>query len=205
MAASLSRSAIDALGKRLARAVVADPVDLQQLFAHQRECIEALEQTLNAIAETVQNDPPRGVPAHVTHRVKTVETLIDKLRRGTALSRMQDLVGIRVVGDFGLSGQDDLVDRLVHRFPGARVDDRRVRPSPWLSSGACCTESRWLLDRNTGSDQSSTCLGERDGAACGSMGPGDPLRRQPHGRKRRRDNPSRACVVSLDGCFQMYR
>lgn len=129
MASSLSRSAIDALGKRLARAVVTDPVDLQQLFAHQRECIEALEQTLKGIAETVQNDPPRGVPVHVTHRVKTVETLIDKLRRGTALSRMQDLVGIRVVGDFGLGGQDELMGRLIHRFPGARVDDRRVRPS----------------------------------------------------------------------------
>jgi ppGpp synthetase/RelA/SpoT-type nucleotidyltranferase len=129
MAPPLSRSAIDALGKRLARAVVADSVDLQQLFALQRESIEALEQTLKAIAETVQNDPPRGDPVHVTHRVKTVETLIDKLRRGTALSRMQDLVGLRVVGDFGLSGQDELVGRLVHRFPGARVDDRRVRPS----------------------------------------------------------------------------
>lgn len=129
MRPSLSRSAIDALGKRLARAVVADPVDLQQLFGHQRECIEALEQTLEAIAETVQNDAPRCVPVHVTHRVKTVETLIDKLRRGTALSRMQDLVGIRVVGDFGLSGQDELVGRLVHRFPSARVYDRRSQPS----------------------------------------------------------------------------
>lgn len=89
MASPLSRSAIDALGKRLARARVADPVDLQLLFAHQRECVEALEQTLKAIAETVQNDPPKGVPVHVTHRVKTVETLIDKLRRGTTLSRMQ--------------------------------------------------------------------------------------------------------------------
>lgn len=129
MAPSLSRSAIDALGKRLARAEIASPVDLQQLFAHQRECVEALDQTLKAIAETVQLDPPRGVPIHVTHRVKTVETLIDKLRRGTALSRMQDLVGIRVVGDFGLSGQDELVARLGRRFSGARVDDRRVRTS----------------------------------------------------------------------------
>ncbi len=129
MGSSLSRSAIDALGKRLAHAAVADPGDLQQLFAHQRECIEALEQTLKVIAETVQNDPPRGVPVHVTHRVKTVETLVDKLRRGTALSRMQDLVGIRVVGDFGLSGQDELVGRLVLRFPEARVDDRRAQPS----------------------------------------------------------------------------
>src|ERR1051325_816189 len=110
MGSSLSRSASDKLGKRLVRTVVADQ-DLQQLFAYQRECIEALEQTLKVIAETVQNDPPRGVPVHVTHRVKTVETLIDKLRRGTALSRMQDVVGIRVVGDLGLSEQDELESR----------------------------------------------------------------------------------------------
>lgn len=125
----LSRSAIDALGKRLARAVIADPKDLQQLSAYQRDCTETLEQTLRVIAESVQHAPPRDVPVYVTHRVKTVETLIDKLRRGTALSRMQDLVGIRVVGEFGLSGQDELVDRLYRRFPKAKVDDRRVHPS----------------------------------------------------------------------------
>lgn len=129
MPPSLSRSAIDALGKRLARADPADPEDLQQLFAYQRECIEALEQALATIAKTVQENSPRSVAVHVTHRVKTVETLIDKLRRGTKLSRMQDVVGIRVVGGLHLGEQDELVAQLIRQFVGAKVDDRRTRPS----------------------------------------------------------------------------
>jgi ppGpp synthetase/RelA/SpoT-type nucleotidyltranferase len=124
MPPSLSRSALDALGKRLARGEVADPDDLRRLFAYQRECADALGQALKAVADIVQHDPQRGVPIQVTHRVKTKETLLDKLRRGTSLSSMQDIVGIRVVGGFGLAIQDELVRRLVHQFAGARVDDR---------------------------------------------------------------------------------
>jgi len=62
---------------------------------------------------------------------KTLETLRDKLRRGLPLRTIQDIVGIRIVGDMHLSQQDDLAEAIARCFEGARVDrdDRRIRPS----------------------------------------------------------------------------
>jgi len=62
-------------------------------------------------------------------RLKTTGTLIDKLRGKTALSRMQDIAGCRIVQPMSLREQDDLVQRIVREFPGSRVIDRRENPS----------------------------------------------------------------------------
>lgn len=74
-------------------------------------------------------------PLHITHRAKTTQTIIEKLRReqAMALARMQDLAGIRVVGAMTLEDQDGLAAEIAARFPAdpreARTVDRRARPS----------------------------------------------------------------------------
>jgi len=67
----------------------------------------------------------------VTPRLKTTGTLIDKLRRNRnmALSRMQDIAGVRVVREMNRAEQDQLVARILKLFPGAEVMDRRAVPS----------------------------------------------------------------------------
>lgn len=70
-----------------------------------------------------------GEPLSATDRIKTAPTLIDKLRRGTRLSSMQDIVGFRVKGAMSLAQQDLVVAWLVVTFPGGRVVDRRSDPS----------------------------------------------------------------------------
>lgn len=125
---SFSASAVDKLGQRLANASVPSPTDLEMLLAVQRDWSGALDAVLAVVSETLSQSPP-DVRLHITHRVKTVEPIVDKLRRGTRLSRMQDVVGIRIVGPRGLAQQDDVVKRLAARFDVVRVDDRRSKPS----------------------------------------------------------------------------
>ncbi|HYT26352.1 MAG TPA: hypothetical protein VEP73_07735 [Actinomycetota bacterium] len=63
-------------------------------------------------------------------RLKTVGTLVDKLRRiPEPLSRIQDVAGARVVVEMNREEQDRLVERITARFDHYRVKDRRVDPS----------------------------------------------------------------------------
>lgn len=70
-----------------------------------------------------------------TARVKSLNTTIEKLRRnnGSGLKSMQDLAGMRIVGDFDRVGQDELVAQLEALFQGdlrsPKVVDRRSIPS----------------------------------------------------------------------------
>jgi hypothetical protein len=81
-----------------------------------------MEETLARIEQRI------GIEAR--YRLKTVNTIVEKLRRErTRLSEMQDIAGLRVVEPIGLSGQDALVAWLAALFPGAKVVDRRQRPS----------------------------------------------------------------------------
>jgi len=67
-------------------------------------------------------------------RLKTNATVIDKLRRGTKLSSMQDIAGARVVRRMSLTQQDGFVANLVRGFVGPsgeplfKVIDRRAAP-----------------------------------------------------------------------------
>jgi ppGpp synthetase/RelA/SpoT-type nucleotidyltranferase len=45
------------------------------------------------------------------------------------LSQVQDIAGMRLVQAMTLEEQDQLVDRLLAIFPGAKIIDRRTRPS----------------------------------------------------------------------------
>jgi ppGpp synthetase/RelA/SpoT-type nucleotidyltranferase len=66
-----------------------------------------------------------------TSRLKTVTTIVEKLRREkTRLSEMQDIAGVRFVDDLDLVGQDQVVERIVGAFGrNSKVIDRRRLPS----------------------------------------------------------------------------
>jgi ppGpp synthetase/RelA/SpoT-type nucleotidyltranferase len=94
---------------------------LQQLrLAHD----EALATVQRALADALPE-------AMRTSRLKTVGTIVDKLRREETmrLSRMQDIAGVRIVGPSSRAEQDAIVSRLTALFPGARIVDRRAQPS----------------------------------------------------------------------------
>jgi ppGpp synthetase/RelA/SpoT-type nucleotidyltranferase len=55
---------------------------------------------------------------------------VDNLRREhIRLSQMQDIAGVRVVGELSLAEQDALVAAISAAFEGAKVVDRREKPS----------------------------------------------------------------------------
>jgi hypothetical protein len=120
----LSRTQIDKLGQR---------------WASSDELGEDDDASLNAIlvshAEILSSIEPRVRPlfgGRIAARVKTRGTTLDKLQRGLKLGSIQDLAGMRLIGDFGRSGQDQLVADLVELFADEkktpRVTDRRLDP-----------------------------------------------------------------------------
>lgn len=131
-----SKSAIDALGKRLARAPEPTPADLELLAQYRdefRPIAANVEQVLGEELGLISMGSFNGVPVTVAQRpAKTFSTLIEKLRRpGSNLSSIQDIAGFRIVGSTAmtLSKQNELRDVIVARFEGAKVDDRRLNPS----------------------------------------------------------------------------
>lgn len=127
MASSMSKAAIDRLGKRLADAVEPSAEDLHALSEVQALWLPALDAALAVVSDVVAKAP---IPMHVSHRKKTVSTLLDKIRRGTPLSSMQDVVGIRIVGAMvNPAKQNDIVGALVSRFDRPKVTDRRAKPT----------------------------------------------------------------------------
>jgi ppGpp synthetase/RelA/SpoT-type nucleotidyltranferase len=65
-----------------------------------------------------------------TSRLKTVNTIVEKLRREkTRLAEMQDVAGLRIVLGGGLVEQDALVVSLSELFPDAKLIDRRTKPT----------------------------------------------------------------------------
>jgi ppGpp synthetase/RelA/SpoT-type nucleotidyltranferase len=72
----------------------------------------------------------RQMGLEATSRLKTTNTIIEKLRREkTRLSEMQDIGGIRVVLEGDLTRQNEIVKRIADAFPITRVIDRRRRPT----------------------------------------------------------------------------
>jgi RelA/SpoT family protein len=72
----------------------------------------------------------RALGLDATARLKTVNTTLEKLRREkTRLSSVQDIAGLRLVGDWTLDEQDAVAAQLLTLFPGAIVRDRRSTPS----------------------------------------------------------------------------
>lgn len=132
----LTRSAVDALGKRLARSDAPTPDDLELLAQYRDEFRAAAAEVERVLAEDLglmTKGAFEGFEVTVTPRpAKTFSTLIDKLRRpGSNLSSVQDVAGLRIVGSalMTLADQDRLRDVIVARFADAKVDDRRAVPS----------------------------------------------------------------------------
>lgn len=122
MAERFSKSEIDRLGERIRASERLSVEDLRMLQAWRAQHAGALDEVVEALV--------RDLALHPTSRLKTQDTLIDKLHRETTrLSQVQDVAGCRVEVDGGLAEQDDIVARVVARFPHAKVYDRRERPS----------------------------------------------------------------------------
>ncbi len=65
-----------------------------------------------------------------TSRIKTVNTIIEKLRREkTRLSKMQDIGGVRLVVSGSITEQTRIAEEVIGLFPGAKSIDRRVQPN----------------------------------------------------------------------------
>jgi len=116
----LSNRQIDRLGNRLR---TSDPTaeDLELLGQVGELYAGALAEVLRVLTDLGLE--PGG-------RLKTVGTLVDKLRRiPEPLSRIQDVAGARVVAEMNREEQDRLVGLITDRFDHYRVKDRRVEPS----------------------------------------------------------------------------
>jgi ppGpp synthetase/RelA/SpoT-type nucleotidyltranferase len=129
----LSKNAVKMLGKRLAASPEPSEEDLDQL-----EELTQCHSDILTIARQRLTDLSASAefgPMGITHRAKTTQTIIQKLRRqpNMDLARMQDLTGIRLVGPLSLERQDALVEEIVRRFPAEsrepRIVDRRAEPS----------------------------------------------------------------------------
>ncbi|MEA2233064.1 MAG: hypothetical protein QOD83_2880 [Solirubrobacteraceae bacterium] len=114
----LSKSQTEKLGARLARAAQPSPEDLWALH-------ELLVVYGDVLADAV-NRVRLGLAVRPTARIKNTGTILEKLGRhgGSWLKSIQDLAGMRIVGDFDRGGQDQLVNRIVEVF-ATRLARRR--------------------------------------------------------------------------------
>jgi hypothetical protein len=119
----MSTAQVDRLGERLRTGGTISEADLILLQGFREENVDALRYVQDVVAAAL------GDVAQ-TSRIKTIQTLLDKLRRqSTKLSRVQDIAGIRVVKEMNRLEQDAMVQALVQALPGAKVQDRRATPS----------------------------------------------------------------------------
>ncbi len=122
MPRSLTNSQIDQLGSRLRRG---DPVT-EEDFVRLQDLRSEYDAPMGEVERILRDE----LSLKATSRLKTTNTIIDKLaRQTTRLSKMQDIAGLRIVSDMTLAVQDELVKALQIRFPNAEVIDRRLRPS----------------------------------------------------------------------------
>jgi len=119
---ALSNRKVDALGERLRDSPTPAPEDLELLS-------EVLIEHNAALQEVSERLSSLGYPA--TTRLKTSGTLIEKLRREShlTLKSIRDVAGARIVRPMTLDEQDEVARRILELWPGARLIDRRERPS----------------------------------------------------------------------------
>ena len=122
MGLPVSKKELDRLGDRLRDSAVPSVEDLRLLEMvrpHYRSALDAVCKVLEDMS------------LRPTFRQKNRETIVDKLRRETDMrfSRVQDIVGTRVVRAMSLVAQDELVAAVAAKFPENRIRDRRREPS----------------------------------------------------------------------------
>jgi ppGpp synthetase/RelA/SpoT-type nucleotidyltranferase len=126
----MSASARDRLGERLRKAETPSPEDLEALQQLQQEHAGMLRSVVEALRQDLHGRRPNR-PFTIASRVKTVNTLLEKLRRGAGrLSKVQDIAGVRIVSDFGRARQDRLVAEILQHLGdrAKKVDDLRDTP-----------------------------------------------------------------------------
>lgn len=122
----LSTSQVERLGRRLAWAEAPAEADVKLL----QEVLAAYSEVLAEAVDRVSS----GVGLSPTSRIKNTGTILEKLDRygGSWLKSIHDLAGMRVVGSFDRTGQDEIVRQLVDLFSAdprpPKVVDRRVTP-----------------------------------------------------------------------------
>jgi ppGpp synthetase/RelA/SpoT-type nucleotidyltranferase len=122
MSSTLSKAAIDRAGKHLRDDAIPRPEDV----AIYNEYRASLAPALREVEDVVSRWDP-FTPHHVFSRLKRVDNVIDKLRRGhVRLSGINDIAGCRVIVD-GIDSQDYAVNVIARHFPGCRVTDDRTR------------------------------------------------------------------------------
>ncbi len=125
----ISRSQIDALGKRLTHARTVTDDDLRLL----ERVLGSYAGVLSVATKRLRQAVPEPELA-MTSRVKTTPTLVQKLQREKAMSlkSMRDLAGIRLVKGMTRREQDELVSLVRTLFPAdprdVRTVDRRATP-----------------------------------------------------------------------------
>jgi len=117
----VTKSQINKLGERLRASTSPDLASLAKLQEFRTVYDAPLRKVESVLREKVGTD--------ATWRLKTVNTIIEKLRREkTRLAEMQDIAGIRVVRESLLEEQTALAATIVELFPGAKLIDRRAKP-----------------------------------------------------------------------------
>lgn len=135
----LTRSGIDRAGRRIRHSEREEgeslPGDLAVVDAFRGEHIDTLEEVQGRLTgffhERVEL-PPERYP--ITSRLKTPKAIRAKLCRSTtALSRMQDIAGARIVVP-SLQLQDVMLPVLIEEVFGAHgpsIKDQRIEPDQW--------------------------------------------------------------------------
>lgn len=117
----MTKSQINKLGEKLRKVIELDAETLLRLQQFRSSYDEPM-----LGAQTLLRD----LGFEATSRLKTTNTIIEKLRRErTRLAEMQDIGGLRIVSEADLSKQDEIVTRIVDAFPITKVIDRRRSPT----------------------------------------------------------------------------
>jgi ppGpp synthetase/RelA/SpoT-type nucleotidyltranferase len=119
----VSKSQLDKLGSRLRNSAEAADDDLILLDRYRQQFIRVNDAVVGKLRDLTEYA--------IESRHKSVPSIVAKLRRRqpARLSAVQDhLAGARVIVP-GLLAQDDLVQKLLARYPESTVDDKRARPT----------------------------------------------------------------------------
>ena len=121
MSRSATTAQINTLGDRLRRSERPSAADLERLQRVRADYDAPLVRVEEGL---------RSLGLRPTSRLKTVGTIVDKLKRErTRLSKMQDIAGVRVVSSGGLEEQDEVVRSISSSFLDGKIIDRRRTPN----------------------------------------------------------------------------
>lgn len=127
----MNKAALDKLGERICASDLPHPEDVERLARFTDEHLDGLEKAdelMRSQLGLVSGSRVDGTDLTVSNRLKRDRRIREKLERDTKLSRIQDIVGFRVVGHFTLTHQSELAERIRVQMIGKTID-RRAAPS----------------------------------------------------------------------------